>query len=765
MTAMRKRGGAVRCLFAATAALMALPAAGASWELDWGPGFDLAWKNKLAAGAQWRLESPNIDFIGKSNLDPDLCAPDSCISLRRDNLEPHRRWMAAPGAAWQIGDEGNLTHDRGDITSAVTRWRSELTLRGGDGSWGLELGWSLFYDHYLDGLKIRHPNLLVEEGPAPGIATEVRAPRGSRDEIGRRFDLREANIFFRLPSFNDREIDVRIGRQQQTWGEALFAISGTLNFVTPINFNNFFRPTMDLDEAVDPVAMINLQTLLTDRLAVEAYYQLEWRPYELPARGALWSFLVDIGTEAQNHGELSDDSLPLPFGKTPEDPLQLQRALTPVVALISDTAGSIPRLENREPRSSGQYGIKFSYFDDEMLGGTEISAFFAQYHARLPAASFLAAQSTCAAREGSATGQDAQPGPFPIGLINFLRACGRDVSNPAELLALLQSLAASDNPKLVGPGYDALPLSSARLFLDYPEDIRVFGVGFNTTALGLTFTGELAYRPDYPFQVDLEDVFFTALQPIFPRRELPLFPSQAGALDPILGLLAPVFGLPLDQFAGATFTDRRNALPDYLTAYRGGTPGEVEPGAYIRGYEKFDFWQGAFGGTWLFGQERRWLGADQMALILEASATWVPDLPPLDVLQLDSLATTNTHFSLGIEETGDALKLNPYQAASGGFPTKFAWGYKAAAIWAYNDLWLDGLRLRPQLILFHDVDGITPGLGGNFQQGRKIGLAGLNFNYRNQIGLAIDQFIFFGGGDGNRLSDRDFINVSISYQF
>jgi hypothetical protein len=83
MTAMGQYGCAVRSVLAAVAALSTLPASGASWELDWGPGFDLAWKNKLAAGAQWRLESPRTSFIGKSNLDPDLCAPDACISLRR----------------------------------------------------------------------------------------------------------------------------------------------------------------------------------------------------------------------------------------------------------------------------------------------------------------------------------------------------------------------------------------------------------------------------------------------------------------------------------------------------------------------------------------------------------------------------------------------------------------------------------------------------------------------------------------------------------
>ncbi len=749
---------------AASAMLAAQSAAALTFDLDWAPGLVLDWDNKLALGAQWRVSERNDNFIGKSNLDPDLCAPDACISLNRNNLEPHERWMAAPGASWQIGDEANLTHDQGDITSAVSRWRSHLNLKSDDGRWGVNLGWQVFYDRILDRVDLAQPNLIVEEGPAPGIATTLRVPRTAQRDNGRQFDLREANVYFRVPSFNEGEIDVRIGRQHLNWGEALFAISGTLNFVTPVNFNNFFRPTMDLDEAVDPVAMITASTALTDGLSVEAFYQLEWRPYTLPSRGSLGSFIVDLGTDPENRGALTDDSFPLPFGKTPEDPQQLQRELTPVVGLISDSAASIPRLGNAEPRSSGQYGVKLTYFTDNVLGGTEFSAFFANYHARLPTASFLAADATCAASESSATGQDAAAGIFPLGLINFLNACGRSVANPTDLISLLQSLA-GDDPSLVGEGFDALPISTARVFLEYPEDIQVFGLGFNTAALGLSWTGELAFRPDHPFQVDLEDVFFTALQPVFPRDELALFPEEASALDPILSLLAPAFGLPLDQFAGATFTDRRNALPDYLTAYRGGTPGEVEPGSYIRGYEEFDYWQASVGGTFIFGTERRYVGADQMALIFEAGATYVPGLPRLDQLQLDSLATTNTHFSPGIEETRDALKLNPFQNAGNGFPTRFAWGYKVAAIWSYDNLWLDGLRLRPQVILFHDVSGITPGLGGNYQQGRKIALAGLNFNFRNTWSFSVDQFIFFGGGDGNRLRDRDFVNVAIAYQF
>ena len=665
------------------------------YRLDLGPGFDVSWKNKFAIGAQLRLESPNKNFIGKSNLDPDLCAVDSCLTLTRDNNEPNERWQAAPGGAWQIGDEANLTHDKGDITSAVARWRSDLVMRGGDGSWGFKLGWQAFHDEVQYNLDLAQPNLIIEEGLAPGAATSVRTPTEARRESGQRLEIRDALAFFRVPYGDGRELDVSIGRRQLGWGEALFAISGTLNFINPVNFNNFFRPTMDLDEALSPVGMIALRTEVTDIISAEAFYQLEWRPYELPSRGTLGSFIVDLGSEPEGNGSLGGDSLPLPFGKTPEDPMQLQRGLTPVVALISDSAASIPRLANREPGNGGQYGFKFSMFQEDWLGGTELSAYYANYHARLPTASFIAAQSTCAAAEGSATGTDPTPG-LGLALTTFLAACG--TGSGMDLGSLLAQLTGQEAPRLVGEGFDALPLSSARIFLEYPEDIQVFG-------------------------------------------------------------------LPIDQLGGATFTDRRNAIPDYLTAYRGGTPGEVEPGAYIRGYEEFDYWQATAGGTVILGRDNNWIRADQMVLILEFAASYVPDLPSLNALQLDSLATTNTHYSAGVLESGDPLKLNPYQADADGFPTKLAWGYKAAAIWAYDDTFLQGLRIRPQVILFHDVDGTTPGLGGNFQDGRKIGLLGVNFNFYNTFNFSLDNFIFFGGGNGNRLRDRDFLNVSLSYEF
>lgn len=730
-------------LLAGTVMLLAGPAFGARYDLDIGPGFKVLWDNQASIGAGVRISERNKDFVGKSNLNPDLCAEDACISVNPDNLEPHERWMAAPGADWQISDDGDLNYDQGDLVSGLVKWRSELKVRHDD--WGLQLSWYAFYDQVNAQKKTNRENIILNPSEAPGRDTDVERPGTMEETLGYDFDLRLANVFFRVPLWGDRELDVRIGRQIYTWGEALFTINGGLNFINPTNFNNFFRPAADLSETRRPVSLVKLGTNLTRNVRLEGFYQFEWRPFELPARDALWSFVADIGTE-----EAPDDAFPLPFGKSPEDPYLQQQNANPVLGLVSDSSLAADRSPNREPSDTGQYGIKLRYFAD-WLGDTELGLYYANYHARVPSVSMIAAQASCARREGNPMGIDAS------NVVEFFTACGLNPTGPANGENLTNR--------------DATPIDSAKILAEFPEDIHLWGLSFNTQAWNTAFAGEIAYRPNQPFQVDAEDLFFTALQPVFPRETIEIIPQiplglgeQVGGsqLDnTLLGLL----GLPgFDDLEGATLADSERALPAYLNEFRGGTPGEVAPGSYVRGYERMDMWQGSVSATRIYGNTTQILGADSLVLLFEVSAAYVPDLPPLDELQFDSLLTSNRHFSPGIEETRDALKLNPHKEDAAAFPDKFSWGYKTGVIASYNNVLIDGLQLRPQIFLFHDVDGITPGLAGNFQEGRKIGVVGLQTSYGN-VEFDITNFLFWGGGDGNRLRDRDYVNVSLSYRF
>jgi hypothetical protein len=63
------------------------------------------------------------------------------------------------------------------------------------------------------------------------------------------------------------------------------------------------------------------------------------------------------------------------------------------------------------------------------------------------------------------------------------------------------------------------------------------------------------------------------------------------------------------------------------------------------------------------------------------------------------------------------------------------------------------------------VNGITPGPGGNFLEGRKSGTVGIEALYLQQWAFDLSYTIFTGGKPFNQIHDRDFAAFSIKYSF
>ncbi|MDN5517373.1 MAG: DUF1302 domain-containing protein, partial [Pseudomonas sp.] len=60
-------------------------------------------------------------------------------------------------------------------------------------------------------------------------------------------------------------------------------------------------------------------------------------------------------------------------------------------------------------------------------------------------------------------------------------------------------------------------LGNGRYFLDYPEDIRLYGLSFSTTLpTGTAWAGEISYRPNLPLQINTTDMTLSLLNPIAP---------------------------------------------------------------------------------------------------------------------------------------------------------------------------------------------------------------------------------------------------------
>ena len=73
--------------------------------------------------------------------------------------------------------------------------------------------------------------------------------------------------------------------------------------------------------------------------------------------------------------------------------------------------------------------------------------------------------------------------------------------------------------------------------------------------------------------------------------------------------------------------------------------------------------------------------------------------------------------------------------------------------------------LSPLLAFNQDVNGTSPGPGGNFIDGRKSITVGVQANYLDKWTFDLNYTNYFGGGEFNLLQDRDFASFVVKYSF
>lgn len=268
-------------------------------------------------------------------------------------------------------------------------------------------------------------------------------------------------------------------------------------------------------------------------------------------------------------------------------------------------------------------------------------------------------------------------------------------------------------PVLSGIAVTSAAPSSGRYFTEYPEDIRLFGVSFNTVVAGWALQGEYSYRPNQPLQIDDVELLFGALSPLNVALPNQHFMSQLGS------------------FA---------------------------PGAYVQGWERHKVGQAQVTGTYLFGQ-RNPFRASNMVFLTEVGVTRVFDLPATSVLRYEG---PGTFTGGGADRTTGDLR-NPLTQQRG-FADATSWGYRLAFRVDYNNVF-GPWNMSPRLAFSHDVSGTSPGPGGNFVEGRKSVSLGVNFLRLERFAVDMSYTSFFGGGPFNLVSDRDFAAIDFKYSF
>ena len=470
-------------------------------------------------------------------------------------------------------------------------------------------------------------------------------------------------------------------------------------------------------------------------------------------------------------------------------------ALPPSAAnapFLPSGAAAIPRGRSNRASDSGQFGLAARYFA-EGLNDTEFGFYFINYHSRLPVISAMTGRdilgelqpviSQVQAGIGQVDGLLAQVNG---GLAQVNGGLVQAEAGLAQLNGAITQLEAAD------PNSDQLPglraqqatalgqqqgllaqqaelngsktqldathtelngqLSSlqtslpqlypgtARYIFEYPEDIQLFGVSFNTEigATGISLQGEVSYRRDVPLQVDDIELLVAGLTPYKPE-------------------LGNIGVIPVVDTNGDGVPDMGNP------AWQGRSMtqlGSQDFNSYVQGYRRFEVWQPQFTVTKLFGPT---LGASQWVLVGEAAATVVPDLPSKDVLRFDGPGTALSGDPLAPAILGGQGHA-PYSESADAFADDFSWGYRLAARIDYMDV-IGGVNLSPAVVFAHDVDGNTPLPLGNFLHDRKSVTVGVTATYQNSWQGAIKYTEFFGNEDYNLMHDRDFLQAMVQYSF
>ena len=543
----------------------------------------------------------------------------------------------------------------------------------------------------------------------------------TKSKVEKRFDWLDSFVYGNF-SIGNMPATVRVGKQVVSWGEGTFFPSG-LGSLNTFDITKLRGAAVNLKEGILPVHQIYANISPTENLTLEAFYQYRWSDTEPDPVGS-WFSSNDFAVDGA-----SANPLMLGFGAYSDQGTDW----TPLGGFFDPDFQHVPRGGVGTPDDDGQYGFAIRNFFPSFLGGTEFGLYYAKYNSRLPV---LSGVTGTQAGLGNAVGVGTAAGATALALASGLSfdaavaqgtiagigaaaAAGGDIS-----AAELNSWATvGGNTALGGGDVNALITTlgtdqfgkTAQFYAEFPEDIKIYGATFSTDIFGIAWQGEYTYKVDTPLQTDDIELLFGALSPLSPTG-LGAFGQQGqfGVNETVQGWREK----DVSQFQ-TTFTYLSNPI-------LGANVGVL-------------VWEGA--ATMVHGMDSKTSGGPNgFGLRYDAPGTFVSG----------NAILSGSHF--GEVESG------------GNFPDKFSWGYRMLARLTYNGL-IGAWNVSPSVAFRQDVNGITPGPGGNFYEGRTSGTLGINATLQNKWTMDLSWTSFNGAGHHNLVRDRDFLAFSLSLAF
>ncbi|MGI9273790.1 MAG: DUF1302 domain-containing protein [Endozoicomonas sp.] len=388
----------------------------------------LDWDTTIAYTAAWRMSGQNSDLIdGSSNIN---------------------------------FDDGNRNFKKGAMINNRLSVLTEMDLRYRD--MGFFARGSAFYDDAYFGENDNDSQATVNSLSAPA----GRFTDGTKDTNGKDARLLDAFIYGNF-EIGERNLSVRVGQQVVQWGEGLF-LPGISSGQGPANGTKANIPGVEVKDIYLPVGQIYAEFDITDNLSIGAYSQWEWKKTEIDGSGAYFSTadMLDEGGEMMNLLDLQQ------AGATQAaiNGLNANKANVVNGAYFQATGGPAPanvlaalpnannpnptRGKDISPSDSGQWGVAFNYFAENIGEGVDFGLYYLNYHEKEPK------------------------------IIEFYNIGGYDafddIGNPLVDGAL-------NNPLLVA-NFAQLP-SNYRL--NYFENIKLIGASFSTNIGETNIAGEI----------------------------------------------------------------------------------------------------------------------------------------------------------------------------------------------------------------------------------------------------------------------------------
>jgi len=404
--------------------------------------------SSLSVGASWSTANPDKDLIGEAN----------------------------GGTGYtQTGDDGRLNFKKGETFSKIFKGIHDLELKYGDS--GVFVRGKYWYD-----FELKDESRLFKD---IDDSNRKQAAQASGSEI------LDAFVYHNY-AIADQPGSVRLGKQVVSWGESNFIQNG-INAINPVDVAAFRRPGAEVKEGLIPVNMFYVSQSLTDNLSAEAFYQIEWDQTVVDNCGTFFSS-ADVAADGctDNFNILNSQLVGLLEG------LDGVNALNPALAPVSaaDVGVNytqegliIRRGADRDARDDGQWGMALRWQGDN----TEYGGYFMNYHSRTP---ILSVQNADAAALAGI-------GPAAVGVYNTLGISQLGVAGWGGSGLAWNGVGAPPSAAIFGQALTlaaaAVAVGNGSYFLEYPEDIRLYGLSFSTSLpTGTAWQGEISYRPNAP---------------------------------------------------------------------------------------------------------------------------------------------------------------------------------------------------------------------------------------------------------------------------